>query len=298
MKYAPLVLFAYKRLGHLKRCVESLLANPEAAECSLTVYSDAPAGEEDMPLVAEVREYLRTISGFARVEVVEQEYHRGLAASVICGIDRALTECDRVVAVEDDLEVSPHFLHYMFEALELYRDDVQVMEIHGFTPVDGSACGETMFLRGADCWGWGTWRRAWHNFEPDSLKLLARFNCRSRREFDLDGAFPYYRMLEAQATGKIDSWAVRWHASAFLAGGLTLYPARSLVRNTGFDGSGTHRGANWEGMAELAAKPVSVARIPVAESECFRRLMIKYYRQQRGSLPRRIIRRIWHILFG
>lgn len=117
-----------------------------------------------------------TISDFACVDIVEQEHHRGLAGSVICGIDRALAESDRVVVLEDDLEVSPYFLRYMFEALELYQDDPQVMEIHGFTPVDGTVCGETMFLRGADCWGWGTWRRAWHNFEPDSLKLLARFN--------------------------------------------------------------------------------------------------------------------------
>lgn len=298
MKYAPLVLFAYKRPDHIRRCVESLLRNPEAAECRVTVYSDAPAAEADIPLVSEVRKYLHTISGFACVDIVEQEHHRGLAGSVICGIDRALAESDRVVVLEDDLEVSPYFLRYMFEALELYQDDPQVMEIHGFTPVDGTVCGATMFLRGADCWGWGTWRRAWHNFEPDSLKLLARFNRRSRREFDLDGAFPYYRMLEDQAAGRIDSWAVRWHASAFLTGGLTLYPARSLVRNTGFDGTGTHRGSNWEGRADLAAEPVEVVRIPIAESECFKNLMIKYYRRKHGNMALRLMRRIFHILFG
>ena len=63
--------------------------------------------------------------------------------------------------------------------------------------------------------------------------------------------------------------------AAFLAGGLTLYPARSLVRNTGFDGTGTHSGSNWEGRADLATEQVEVVRIPIAESECFKNLMIK-----------------------
>lgn len=298
MKYPPIILFAYRRPEHLRRCVESLAANPEAAECNLTVYSDAPASAGDRKAVMEVREYLRTIAGFAGVEIIEQERHLGLAGSVIGGVDRALAENESVVVLEDDLEFSPCFLRYMFQALELYRDNPRVMEIHGFTPVDGSACGGTMFLRGADCWGWATWRRAWRNFEPDSLKLLARFTPSSRREFDLGGAFPYYRMLEEQAAGKIDSWAIRWHASAFLAGGLTLYPGKSLVRNIGFDGTGTHQGSSWEGMVEITAEPVDLQVIPVIESECFKKLMIRYYRRNRAGWLKRGVMKIFRFLFG
>ena len=38
--------------------------------------------------------------------------------------------------------------------------------------------------------------------------------------------------------GKNNSWAIRWHASAFLNNKLTLYPKNSLVKNIGIDGSG------------------------------------------------------------
>ena len=34
------------------------------------------------------------------------------------------------------------------------------------------------------------------------------------------------------------SWSPRWFASMVLAGGVSLYPGRSLARNTGFDGTG------------------------------------------------------------
>jgi hypothetical protein len=47
-------------------------------------------------------------------------------------------------------------------------------------------------------------------------------------------------MLEGQANGEIDSWAIRWYASAFLKEKFTLYPGKSLVANIGNDGSGTN----------------------------------------------------------
>jgi hypothetical protein len=47
-------------------------------------------------------------------------------------------------------------------------------------------------------------------------------------------------MLEQQMNGKRDSWAIRWYWSVFKENGLVLFPPLSLVRNNGFDGSGTH----------------------------------------------------------
>ena len=44
---------------------------------------------------------------------------------------------------------------------------------------------ETFFLKGADCWGWATWKRAWDLFESDGAKLLAQLRERGlEREFD------------------------------------------------------------------------------------------------------------------
>ena len=39
---------------------------------------------------------------------------------------------------------------------------------------------------------------------------------------------------------KVDSWAIRWHASMFEQNRLSVYPNQTLVANLGFDGSGTH----------------------------------------------------------
>lgn len=81
----------------------------------------------------------------------------------------------------------------------------------------------------------------------------------------MNGAYPYMRMLEDQVNGRIDSWAVRWHAATFLENKLTLYPGVSLVKNIGHDGSGVHCGKSKFYDVDLIDNKVEVCTIPVRE---------------------------------
>jgi hypothetical protein len=104
-------------------------------------------------------------------------------------------------------------------------------------------------------------------FEPDSQKLLKQLDSSpDRAQFDFDGAFPYRQMLKDQAAGTIDSWAVRWYASAFLANKLTLYPGQSLVENIGQEGSGTHSESATSHEVQAQKISLPLQRIPIAES--------------------------------
>ena len=60
-------------------------------------------------------------------------------------------------------------------------------------------------------------------------------------EFSLEKRAGFYNMLKDTCKGKIDSWAIRWHASMYLQNKLTLYPKVSFIHNIGNDGSGTHK---------------------------------------------------------
>lgn len=89
--------------------------------------------------------------------------------------------------------------------------------------------------------GWATWARAWEYFDPSEKDYLILKNDRvQRKAFDLEGVCSYYRMLESQLRGEIDSWAIRWYLCVFIHHGLVLYPPQTLIENIGFDGSGTH----------------------------------------------------------
>ena len=174
METAPILLFAYNRPDHLQRTLDALRANELASQSDLYVYSDAPATAAHEAGVAEVRRLISRIEGFRSVTVSEQPVNRGLARSIIDEVTEMVNRCGRVIVLEDDLITSPWFLTFMNEGLELYADDERVMNVQGHVLKTKIPVPETFFIRFANSWGWGTWKRAWDLFEPDGRKLLAR----------------------------------------------------------------------------------------------------------------------------
>lgn len=291
--FAPIVLFAYARLDHLQRTIESLRNNPESAPSSLYVYCDGPRDARARPGTDAVRAYVDSLRGFTAITRIYRDTNLGLAKSIIAGVSEVLASHPCVIVLEDDLVLSPHFLAYVNGALALYEHDESVASIHAYCYPVGEALPETFFLKGADCWGWATWARAWSHFEPDGRRLLQQLRKRGlTREFDMDGAYPYVRMLRGQIAGRNDSWAIRWHASCFLKDMLTLYPGRSLVQNIGNDGSGTHCAPTDVYSGALLVQPVALRRIPLEPSAPARASFVRFFRATREGLILRIRRRL------
>ncbi len=297
--YAPILLFTYNRPAHTRRLVESLLQNPESARSRLFIYSDAPRDEAARPAVDEVRRYLRTLSGFGGIHLVERTENWGLARSVINGVTSLLQDFDRVIVLEDDLVLSPVFLRFMNEALETYQDEPRVGHIQACDFTQDPSLPETFLIKWTGSWGWATWRRAWKLFNPDGRALLNELEQRHlTREFDFGGAYRYTRMLRRQVKGLNDSWAIRWNASLFLADVLSLNVGRSLVQNGGFDGSGTNCGGGGLYASTLRADPLPVRRIsPIEEDLAARRALARYYRRHFGFWAK-AVRRIKRTLRG
>jgi len=274
---APIVLFVYNRLDHTKRTIDALKNNFLSKDSELIIFSDGPKKNLDKPKIDELRSYLRNIDGFKKIEIVERSKNLGLAESIISGVTEIVNKYGKIIVLEDDLVTSPYFLKYMNEALDLYENEEKVISVHGYNyPVKGIKT-STFFLLGADCWGWATWKRGWDLFEEDGKKLLEQIKKkRLSWKFDFDGSYPFMQMLKSQIVGLNNSWAIRWYASAFLANKLTLYPACSLVDNTGFDNSGTHAGFVDIMSTKVCHEPVILEKMPVEEIK-ENRLIVKSY---------------------
>lgn len=239
----PVAVFAYNRPEHLRLTIEALNHNELASDTALCVFSDAPRNAAAEEGVFKVRQYLRSVTGFKSLRIIERERNFGLAASVIDGVGQLVSEYGRVIVLEDDLITAPGFLNYMNLALERYQFEDRIMQVaaHMF-PVELDAVTEdALFLPFISSWGWGTWGRAWRHFDAAATGYTQlRDDKRRRKEFDLKGHYRYFRMLESYMRGSVDSWAIRWYLSVFLRQGLALYPKRSLVENIGFDGTGVN----------------------------------------------------------
>jgi hypothetical protein len=297
----PIAFFVYDRPRHTRLALEALQRNHFATETDLHIFSDAAKTPSADCRVMEVRRYLRSIDGFRSVTVTERESNFGLSRSIVDGVSHIVARYGRVCVVEDDLVTSPFFLNYINSALDTYRDDDQVISVHGYTyPVEGNLP-ETFFLRGADCWGWGTWKRGWDLFEPDGRKLQEELLRRGLAwRFNFDGAIDYMLMLESQIAGQIDSWAIRWNASAFVKDKLTLYPGRSLVQNIGNDFSGRHTGRTHRFATVLSDGPIAIERILIKENPEARDLIVRFFKVTRphaffrlAARLVRLVRKIW-----
>lgn len=286
---APILLFVYNRPRHLKKVVDALKINRLAEESDLFIFSDFAKNNESTENVHNVRKYIRTISGFKSVNIIEREQNFGLAKSIITGVTEMLKQFNQVIILEDDLLTSEHFLMYMNQALELYEHDDNVISIHGYIYPLEQKLPETFFLRGADCWGWATWKRGWDLFEPDAEKLLNElYEKKLDQEFDFNGAARNIKMLKQQIKGDIDSWAIRWHASAFLKNKLTLYPGRSLVQNIGMGQQSTHTKKTNAYDVELSSSPIRVEKIEVKENEFVKKELEKYFRKVNRNIIQKL----------
>jgi len=268
--------------------LDALAANRESAETDLFVFLDGPRHHADIEKVQEVKRCIDSCEGFASVTCVQRETNLGLGRSIIDGVSSLLADFESVIVLEDDLVVSPFFLRYMLDGLNVYWDNRRVGSLHGYLyPLDIQLT-DPFFIRGADCWGWATWRRAWQYFSPDGREMARQIRAaRLERTFNFSGSINYLKALQQSGTAAADTWAVRWHASMFVRDMYSLYPPQSLVQNIGLDSSGSNCATTSAYHVELASSRIQEFPLEVAESEEARRALERFFRSQKTSWFRR-----------
>lgn len=290
-RLSPIALFVYNRPEHTRRTINYLQKNLLADESRLYIFSDAAKTEADIVKVEEVRQLIKQVEGFKSVKVIERKTNLGLANSIIAGVTQLVNEYETVIVFEDDLLSSPYTLTYFNDALNRYANQDNVMHIGAYMfPIDDTGLPETFFNRIATSWGWATWARAWKYFEPDVDKLIAQFDQKKTLQFSIEGNMNFWKQIKQFKAGKNNSWAIRWYASIFLGGGLTLNPAQSLIQNIGTDGSGIHSKNDNIYHSQISTKPITQFPSQIIEHpEAYQ--AIKYFlKNRKGSLFQRGIR--------
>jgi hypothetical protein len=123
--------------------------------------------------------------------------------------------------------------------LEHYEHDSRVMSVTGWTHArvtPGNAGGLPYFDGRAECFVWGTWRRAWNGMDRPAMSLVR--SCRMR---GID-VYRYGADLVDMARSEIrqNTWAVRWLYLHILKRALCLRPPWSMVEHIGNDERATN----------------------------------------------------------
>jgi len=285
---APIALFVYNRPDHTRRTLNYLQKNVLAEDSRLFIFSDGAKTDADQPKVDQVRQLIKEVSGFKSVKVIISKQNNGLANSIIKGVTQLVNEYGKVIVFEDDLLSSPYTLEYFNEALTRYANEEKVMHIGAYMfDLEDKKLPQTFFYRIATSWGWATWSRAWKNFEPDVDTLINQFDKQKIHTFSIDGTMNFWKQIQEFKTGKNNSWAIRWYASIFLKGGLTLNPSHSLVHNIGHDGTGVHSNIENTYQVKIAQKPVKKFPAIVKEDQQAHQAIRHFLKNRKGSLVKR-----------
>lgn len=259
---APIVLFVYNRPEHTKRTVESLLRNTLAGKSSLFIFSDGAKSDKDVLAVDAVRNFIKTIKGFDKIEIIERKKNFGLANSVIVGVNEVISLLGKVIVLEDDMISSPYFLKYMNEVLNYFEDDQRIFSVTGYTfPIKiPENYKHPLYLSPrSSSWGWATWKNRWEKADWEIKDFQSFINNKSRVESFNKGGDDLTRMLKNSISGKVDSWSIKWTYAHFLNNAFCVYPVNSRIKNIGTDKSGVHTGKTNKFDVELEINDVELS---------------------------------------
>ena len=246
MSYAPIIIFVYNRADHFTQVYNALSACKEAKESELFVFSDGAKNEAGKEKVNEVRAAVAAVKDagdFKSVTVTESPVNKGLAASVIAGVTEIINKYGKVIVVEDDCVVSPHFLRYINNALDFYKDNKKIGCISGYTPMIKFPANYTYDVftayRSCSC-TWACWADRWQGIDWELKEIKDFYNSpKLIRRLNSNGSDRFIRLYR-QTKGNGSSWSVRFGAHLVKNNLLTVYPRYSYITNIGCDESGVH----------------------------------------------------------
>ena len=132
MKIAVL-LFTYKRSDHTKKVIDALRKNIVLPE-NLFIFQDGLKNDDNYDEWKKVNNLLHDIN-WCDKEIIVSDFNKGLADSIVSGINYAFHErdADAVIVLEDDCVPAANFLVFMNQCLEKYQDDKDVYSVSGYS---------------------------------------------------------------------------------------------------------------------------------------------------------------------
>jgi len=281
---APIVLFVYNRPFHTQKVIEALQKNREATYSDLFIFSDAPKKEDASEKVEQVRNYIKTISGFKSVTIKEQTQNQGLAKSIINGVTEVVNKFGKIIVLEDDIETSPYFLKFMNDALSFYENEKQIWSITGFAyPIENKKLPAAFCFFAMCCWSWGTWADRWKHYDKNPDKYILQMSKKDINRFDYHNTTGMFSQITANKTGELNTWAIFWYAVQFVNRGFQIMPTKPLAKNIGMDNSGVHCKATsiYDYKYNENELQIDFNNVPIKENKLATKLICNFFRKQK-----------------
>jgi hypothetical protein len=256
-----IALFVYNRPEHTQEVLKGLKRNNIP---KLYIFSEDIKDEEDREPVGKVRNLIDSID-WCETEIIKSKENKGLANSIVYGVNYILEKHTRIVVLEDDCVPSDNFIAFMEKCFDKYGNNEKVMNVTGYSlPINISSDYpyDIYFSYRSSSWGWGTWRRAWQCFDRNkSILEEIKKSSNLRKKINRAGE-DLIPMLKNQIDGKLDSWAVFWSINIIKNDGVCVNPIKSKIKNIGHDRTGIHCGLSNRYIVKIIKEDISLLNLP------------------------------------
>ena len=256
-----IALFSYNRSKHLNQVLSGLESNKRVDK--LYIFQDGLKCETHRSAWQETREIINQVTWCKKI-CYFSDYNKGLAKSIVDGVNIVLEENDGVIVLEDDCVPTDNFIDFMYQCFEKYQNNKNIYSVSGYAwPIDVKKTQYDVYACGRiSSWGWGTWKDRWEIYQKDyeHIKKMKQGELTSRNlgiwGHDLEDT------LVGNVKGECDSWAVFWALNVISKEGICINPYKSLIRNIGMDGSGVHCGSTERFEVEIEDKKKDKFNLP------------------------------------
>ena len=250
-EFAPVVIPTLCRYEHLMSLLESLSKCRLADKTEVYIAVDYPARDSHKDGYNRICEYLDNVGdlGFKKINIIKRETNHGFGKNGNARnlINYVLKRHNRFIFTEDDNIFAPGYLEFMNYNLQKFERDKTILAVSGYMyPIEtGFTTFKILKLEQFSAWGYGTWKD-----RRDYLSNIQYDN--SKKEIILNDPFTINRCKAVRLNLYTDLIGMT-KGEPLLGDSLysilqihkrwrTIFPSKSLVRNCGWDGSGTHGG--------------------------------------------------------
>ncbi len=234
-----LALFVYIRSEHAKRVIESIKRNHFE---KIYVFQDGLKNEMDREGWEKVSELIKGID-FAETEIHIDRKNKGLANSIVMGMDYVFKRHEVAIALEDDVVLADGFKDLAEVLFKKYAENKRIMSICGagsgvIVPKDYMY--DVYFSYRMSSVAFGTWKDRWDGFERNPAMLREIYSDSDKKEMLKNAGNDTEKMLFASLQRKNDTWATYWELYQINCLGYHVIPVKGYAVDIGRDGSGTN----------------------------------------------------------
>jgi hypothetical protein len=205
----------------------------------LFVVADGPRFPEEAEKCRQARAVIDKIDWECEVFKNFSDKNLGCGRRISSGIDWVFSSVDEAIFLEDDCLPIESFFLFCQELLERYRDDKRIMAIGGnnFQSGQKRTAFSYHFSKYSGCWGWASWRRAWHHYDYE-MKTWPAFKQAGMMKMicpDPHEQRFWTKLFDSMHENPlgIDTWDHQWKYACWSQNGLAIEPSVNLVANIG-----------------------------------------------------------------